>query len=75
MNAALSDGQLEEIDRELAATGVSLRYLALDSFKKTYGSVQDDTERERLFDPIIAWYLSKYGNSVRWDGVIARFVI
>ena len=41
MNAVLSDGQLEDLDRELAAAGVPLRYRALDCFKKTYGSIPD----------------------------------
>jgi HEPN domain-containing protein len=75
MSAVLSDAQLEHVDRELAAAGVPLRYRTLDCFKKIYGSVPDGPRRKELFDPIIEWYLRKYGDGVRWDGVIARFPI
>jgi hypothetical protein len=31
--------------------------------------------RDSLFEPIIEWYLSRYGEAVRWDGVLGRFPI
>jgi HEPN domain-containing protein len=75
MNGSASDAQLENIDNELTSAGVPLRYRPLDCFKKLYGSVPDGPQREKLFDPITEWYLKKYGEAVRWDGVIARFPI
>lgn len=67
--------RLEDVDNELATAGVPYRYRPLNCFKRLYGAVPDGPRRQELFDPIIEWYLKKYGDAVRWDGVIARFPI
>lgn len=69
------DVQLADLDREFVAAGIPLKYRPLDCFKRLYGSVPNGPQRTQLFDPIIEWYLKKYGDAVRWDGVIARFPI
>ncbi len=71
----MSVTQIEAVEAELKAAGVPLRYRPLDTFKRFYGSLADGPERVKLFDPINAWYLGKYGNAVAWDGVVARFPI
>jgi HEPN domain-containing protein len=75
MHGGSSDRQVEDVDSELASAGVPLRYRPLDCFKQLYGSVPEGQRRQELFDPIIEWYLRKYGDAVRWDGVVARFPI
>lgn len=70
-----TEKQIEDIDIELLAAGVPLRYRPLDCFKRLYGSVPDGARRNELFEPLIDWYLKKYGDAVRWDGVVARFPI
>jgi HEPN domain-containing protein len=65
--------QLEDLDRELLSAGIPLKYRPLDCFKRLYGSVPDGPERARLFDPVREWYLKKFGDEARWDGIIARF--
>jgi hypothetical protein len=70
-----TEKQIEDLDKELLAAGVPLRYRPLDCFKKLYGSVPDGPRRNELFDPLIDWYLKKYGDVVRWDGIVARFPI
>lgn len=75
MHGGSSDRQLEDVDNELASAGVPLRYRPLDCFKQLYGSVPEGQRRQDLFDPIMEWYLRKYGDAVRSDGVVARFPI
>jgi len=70
-----TEQQIEDLDRELLAAGVPLRYRPLDCFKRLYGSVPDGPQRNELFDPLIELFLKKYGDAVRWDGIIARFPI
>jgi HEPN domain-containing protein len=70
-----TEQEIEGLDEEFLAAGVPLRYRPLDCFKKLYGSVPDGAQRNQLFDPLIEWFLKKYGDSVRWDGVVARFPI
>ena len=69
------DAQLEDLDKELVSAGVPLKYRPLDCFKRLYGSVPDSARRAQLFDPVIEWYLKKYGDEARWDGIIARFPV
>jgi HEPN domain-containing protein len=66
---------LEGEDEVLSKQGVPLRYRALDCFTKLYGAISDGPAREVLFEPIISWYLGKYGTAARWDGVVGRFPI
>ena len=66
---------VEALDKEFEDAGVPLRYRPLDCFKRLYGSVPDGPRRQQLFDPITEWYLSKHGDAIRWDGIIARFPI
>ncbi len=75
MQGANLDAQVTELDKELVSAGTPLKYRPLDCFKRLYGSVPDGPRRAQLFDPVIEWYLKKYGDVVRWDGVIARFPI
>ncbi|HMG86738.1 MAG TPA: HEPN domain-containing protein [Terracidiphilus sp.] len=75
MLAANLDLQLEDLDKEFLSAGIPLKYRPLDCFKRLYGSVADASQRARLFDPVIEWYLNKYGDEARWDGIIARFPI
>jgi HEPN domain-containing protein len=70
-----TEKQIEDLDKELTAAGVPLRYRPLDCFKKLYGSVPDGPKRNELFDPLIDWYLKRYGDAARWDGIVARFPI
>lgn len=70
-----TEKQFEDLDNELIAAGVPLRYRPLDCFKKLYGSVPDGPQRDELFAPLISWYLKKYGDAVRWDGIVARFPV
>lgn len=75
MQSTTLDAQLADLDKEFVAAGTPLKYRPLDCFKRLYGSVPDGPQRTQLFDPVIEWYLKKYGDAVRWDGVIARFPI
>jgi HEPN domain-containing protein len=70
-----TEKQFEDLDNELIVAGVPLRYRPLDCFKKLYGAVPDGPRRDEWFDPLIGWYLRKYGDAVRWDGIVARFPI
>jgi HEPN domain-containing protein len=75
MQNANLDVQLADLDKELVSAGIPLKYRPLDCFKSLYGSIPDGPGRAQLFDPVIEWYLKKYGDPVRWDGIIARFPI
>lgn len=75
MQGANLDVELADLDKELVSAGIPLKYRPLDCFKRLYGSVPDGPRRAQLFDPVIEWYLKKYGDAARWDGVIARFPI
>ena len=66
---------LEAEDDALSQQGVPLRYRPLECFTKLYGAVPDGPARDVLFDPIIQWYLEKYGEAVRWDGILGKFPI
>src|SRR5580692_7562340 len=73
MQGANLDARLAGLDKELVSAGIPLKYRPLDCFKSLYGSVPDGPRRAQLFDPVIEWYLKKYGDAARWDGIIARF--
>lgn len=45
----------------------------LECFKKLHGPVNNKARRKELFDPIVLWYVAKYGAAAIWDGVIGRF--
>lgn len=63
--------KLQTIDDELTNAGIPLRYRPLECFKRLYG-VADMGRREQLFDPLVRWYLAKYGEQAQWNGVIGR---
>jgi HEPN domain-containing protein len=71
MTAIPIGAKLQKLDDELASTGVPLRYRPLECFKKLYGAVGNE-RREELFDPLVQWYLAKYGDEAQWDGIIGR---
>jgi HEPN domain-containing protein len=75
MQPAKFENQLAELDKELLSAGVPLKFRPLDCFKRLHGSVPDGPRRAQLFDPIVEWYLKKYGDAARWDGIIGRFPI
>lgn len=70
MNNSL-EAKLQMIDDELANAGMPLRYRPLECFKRLYGVAKEE-HRERLFDPLMQWYLTKYGEEAHWDGIIGR---
>lgn len=65
-----STKRIQEIDDELNAAGHLKQHRPLECFKRLYGNIIDSKQRAALFEPIIAWYIGQYGNSMQWDGVI-----
>ncbi|HZM10096.1 MAG TPA: hypothetical protein VFC15_07785, partial [Candidatus Limnocylindrales bacterium] len=65
------EAKLQTIDDELANAGVPLRYRPLECFKRLYGAAEEG-RHEQLFDPLVQWYLTRYGDEARWNGVIGR---
>ena len=63
------------MDEELKGWGIPLAGRPLEAFKRLHGPVKDATVRERLFEPLITWYIDNYGEAGRWDGVLGRFPI
>jgi hypothetical protein len=74
MTGALTKDQLDlrlaEIDEQLS--GVPRKYRALAALKVLYGTVADDALRISLLGPIVLWFIEKYGDSAKWDGVIGK---
>lgn len=75
MTTRVCNEDLEAVDSQLAAAGIPIPNRPLACFKKLHGSVADGPLRYSLFEPITDWYLQKYGDAARWDGIIARFPI
>jgi HEPN domain-containing protein len=67
--------RLVGVDADLDRLGFPIRHRPLQAFKIVYHTIADDAARTRLFEPISRWYLDKYGDRVRWDGVIARIPV
>src|SRR5271156_2772712 len=44
----------------------------LEAFKALHGSIPDGELRNSLFAPIAAWFIERYGNRAKWDGVVGR---
>ena len=67
--------RLGVLDAEFKARGLPLKYRPLQAFKDLYGTLPDGPERVGLFDPITRWFITKYGESAHWDGVIGRIPV
>jgi len=63
---------LTAIDAQLSGRSVPRKYRALTALKALYGAVADDALRNSLLEPIVFWFIEKYGDNVKWDGVIGR---
>lgn len=48
------------------------KYRALAALKVLYGDVADDALHNSLLAPIVFWFIEKYGDNAKWDGVIGR---
>jgi hypothetical protein len=76
MHSKLTDKELDlhltHMDLELNSQGLPLRFRALQCFKSLHGPVPDGPLREALFEPILVWFSTRYGDRVNWDGVIGR---
>jgi HEPN domain-containing protein len=68
----IEEYEFAAIDEELKSWGVPARKRPLEFFKRVYGSISDPAERRLLFDPITDWFIAKYGDEVRFNGVIGR---
>jgi len=64
--------RLTEIETQLSGRGIPRKYRALEAFKALYGEVSDGVMRNSLLEPVFFWFLEKYGESAKWDGVIGR---
>ncbi|MGC1829525.1 MAG: hypothetical protein WA663_03850 [Candidatus Acidiferrales bacterium] len=67
--------RLTQIDAHLLEWGVPLKYRPLDAFKAIYGTVSDSGLRDSFFAPVVSWFIEKYGESAKWDGVIGRIPV
>ena len=67
--------QFKAMDDELKAWGIPLPSRPLEVFKRIYGPVNDPEIREKLFEPLMTWYIDVYGKAARWDGVLGRFPV
>lgn len=79
MVTKLSDKELHlrltELDAELASLGFPLRFRPMRFFQAIYGAVPDGGLRHELFDPITLWFIERYGNQAKWDGIIGRIPV
>jgi HEPN domain-containing protein len=66
------NSRLEEIDAELEAQALPMKYRPLEGFKRIYGDVTDGPLRGTLFDSITEWYRDRYGKRADPDGIIGR---
>jgi hypothetical protein len=64
--------RLTELDETFEESSIPFKERALEAFKAIHGSVRDQADRARLFDPIIAWFTEKYGEKAKWDGIMGR---
>jgi HEPN domain-containing protein len=64
--------RLGAIDEEFAKRSVPMRLRPLEAFKALHGSIPDGELRNSLFAPIAAWFIERYGNRAKWDGVVGR---
>src|SRR5882724_13027899 len=67
--------RLSKIDAELSAQGLPLRYRPLQSLKAIHGAISDTNLRDALLGPISGWFIKRYGDSAKWDGVVGRIPI
>src|ERR1039458_2942709 len=80
MKTARTDAELDrllpEMDDSLLSEGLPLYLRPQECFKKFYGSVHDKDGRQQLFDPIMGWFVKRYGyDAMDWDRVIGRFPV
>jgi hypothetical protein len=64
--------RLTHIDAQLLERGTPLKHRPLEAFKAIYGTISDGELHNSFFEPVVAWFIEKYGESAKWDGVIGR---
>jgi hypothetical protein len=64
--------RLLDIDEQFVKRSVPIRLRPLEAFKVLHGSIQDGELRNSLFVPIAAWFIERYGQRAKWNGVVAR---
>jgi hypothetical protein len=64
--------RLGEIDAELEAQGLPMKYRPLECVKTVYGDLPDGPLRNTAFDGIVQWYICRYGKRAEPDGVMGR---
>jgi HEPN domain-containing protein len=72
LSAEELNSRLEEIDAELEAQALPLKYRPLEGLKKIYGDLPDGPLRGSFFDSIAGWYRDRYGKRAEPDGIIGR---
>jgi HEPN domain-containing protein len=75
LSAEELSSRLEQIDAELEAQALPLKYRPLENFKRIYGDLPDGPLRGSLFDGIGKWYSDRYGDRAKPDGVIGRIPV
>jgi hypothetical protein len=64
--------RLTQIDGRLLKQGLPFKYRPLEAFKVVYGTISTGELRDSLFEDVVSWFVEKYGESAKWDGVIGR---